>query len=65
MARPDESDEMNRNPYVPPEQMADYMKSSVVNEKFGYAESSKEAPAPAPATSKPQAKKPAAKPKRK
>ena len=56
---------MNRNPYVPPDQLADYLKSSVVNEKFGYAESSKEAPAPAPATSKPQAKKPAAKPKRK
>lgn len=57
MARPDESDEMNRNPYVPPEQWAEYIKSSVVNEE--------KAPARAPATSKPQAKKPAAKPKRK
>lgn len=48
---------MNRNPYVPPEQQADYLKSSVVNEE--------KAPASAPATSKPQAKKPAEKPKRK
>jgi hypothetical protein len=48
---------MNRNPYVPPEQRADYLKSSVVNEE--------KAPAPASATSKPVAKKPAAKPKRK
>lgn len=48
---------MNRNPYVPPDQQADYLKSSVVNEE--------KAPAPAPDTSKPKAKKPAAKPKRK
>lgn len=57
MARPDESDEMNRNPYVPPDQQAEYLKSSIVNEE--------KAPAPAPAIRKPQAKKPAAKPKRK
>ncbi|MCM2564814.1 hypothetical protein [Janthinobacterium kumbetense] len=48
---------VNRNPYVPPEDRADYLKSSIVNEE--------KAPAPAPATRKPQAKKPAAKPKRK
>ena len=50
MARPDESDEMNRNPYVPPDQLADYLKSSTVNE------------APKPAT---VVRKPAAKPARK
>lgn len=48
---------MNRNPYVPLEQRVDYLKSSIVNEE--------KAPARAPAPSKPVAKKPAAKPKRK
>lgn len=57
MAGFDESDEMNRNPYVPLEQRVDYLKSSIVNEE--------KAPARAPAPSKPVAKKPAAKPKRK
>lgn len=38
---------MNRNPYVPPEDLADYLKTSVVNE----------APkAPAPAARKPAPK---------
>ncbi|MCX7289724.1 hypothetical protein [Janthinobacterium sp.] len=45
---------MNRNPYVPPEQQADYLKSTIVNEK-------PKAPARAPVPSKPKAKKPAAK----
>ena len=48
MARLDESDEImvNRNPYVPPEDRAEYLKSTIVNE----------APKPAKVARKPAAK---------
>ena len=41
---------MNRNPYVPPEDRADYLKSSVVNEapKAPAPTARKPAPKPAP-----------------
>lgn len=39
---------MNRNPYVPPDRMAEYLKSSVVNEAPKPAKAARK-PAPKPA----------------
>ena len=56
MATLEESDSMNRNPYVPPEDLADYLKTSVVNEAPKAPAPAARKPAPKPAH-KAQAKK--------